>query len=410
MQNQNILKRNLLFAIQHIQDTCRVKTYIFDHDNNQLSVDGELLVASKSDTNFIPSKELVIAAKKACHIDDCPQIWRETEKVFYSGIRLSTTGRYFLIGPMAANRLTDEEYIHYAQSHNCLLNTLFIPYVTASQVINSNSTFCYLVADTVLTRETITHLNTVIAELYLSRWITYRLDAIEHSRHSYEDEMEWFKQITNGTYRYDEAEIADQDLEYQEVGVLAEEPTKQIEYTYISAITLICRAAINGGLDPFASYSLSDVFFQKISECHTERDMKRTYLLAIKTFSGMIQDAKDNRTQNGVCERCKLYIDQNMYEKISVQTIADAIGISANHLSTVFAKETETTLTKYIHRKRLDRASELLKHSNMEINEISEKLMFCSQSYMTSLFKQQFGLTPQKYRIRYGIHTMKSYL
>lgn len=410
MSDHHILKSNLLFAIQHIKDTCRVKTYIFDSDNNRLTTDGELLEPEKGSKKFVPGKEIVAAAREACMVENCPQVWAETDKIFYTGVRLSTSNTLFLCGPMTADLLTDDESMDYAKKHHRSLDSLTIPYVSASILVTSSTTFCYLVTGIAHSKEVVMHLNTVITELYASKWITYRLDAIEQGRLSYQYELEWTKQIENGVYRFDESMIELYTNNNEIVGTLARTSHKQIEYTFASALSLISRAAMRGGVDPYTSYTLSDVYFQQIAEAETESEMRHIYVHAIRAFCEMVSAAKDSRKQSSVSDKCKLFIDQNIYNKITVHIIADAIGISPNHLSSIFVKDTGITLTKYIHLKRLERASELLRHSSMEINQISEKLMFCSQSHMTDLFKKQYGMTPQKYRNRHGVHMVKSYL
>ncbi|MDG0810747.1 helix-turn-helix transcriptional regulator [Cohnella rhizosphaerae] len=57
-------------------------------------------------------------------------------------------------------------------------------------------------------------------------------------------------------------------------------------------------------------------------------------------------------------------------------------------------------MADYINEVRLQNAVLLLETNNWQVNEISEKVGFSSQSYFFKLFKKRFGTTPKDYRIK----------
>lgn len=44
----------------------------------------------------------------------------------------------------------------------------------------------------------------------------------------------------------------------------------------------------------------------------------------------------------------------------------------------------------------------MLRYSDYEVKEIASYLSFCSQSYFGNIFRQQTGMTPARYRKKYG--------
>jgi two-component system response regulator YesN len=97
--------------------------------------------------------------------------------------------------------------------------------------------------------------------------------------------------------------------------------------------------------------------------------------------------------------KAKEYIDQNFAsEDISLYSTASYVGISPNHLSTVFAQETGENFIEYLPRARIDRANSLLKNTTMKSAEITYEIGFSDPHYFSYIFKKNTGLTPREYR------------
>lgn len=107
-----------------------------------------------------------------------------------------------------------------------------------------------------------------------------------------------------------------------------------------------------------------------------------------------IQDKDENR----IVQLTRQYIQENYREiTLSVSVIADELNISAAYLSTLFKKETGQTLIKYIYI-GLKKAKELLKTTTMKVGDIAEKVGYVNASYFISLFRNNVGCSPAKYR------------
>ncbi|WP_127584905.1 response regulator [Paenibacillus koleovorans] len=92
------------------------------------------------------------------------------------------------------------------------------------------------------------------------------------------------------------------------------------------------------------------------------------------------------------------YIREHYAEAISVVEIAAYLDIRSTYLSTLFKKETGTTLSEYIESIRMERAKELLKDGHLRINEIAEMLGYNNANYFASVFNKVVGTYPSEYR------------
>ncbi|SCP96486.1 AraC family transcriptional regulator [Anaerobium acetethylicum] len=97
------------------------------------------------------------------------------------------------------------------------------------------------------------------------------------------------------------------------------------------------------------------------------------------------------------------YTDRNFREPLSLDDLASRYGISKFHLSREFKKHTGTTVNEYIINTRLSYAKELLKYSDLSVNEIAYSAGFHNVSHFINLFKARENMTPLAYRREWKI-------
>jgi AraC-like DNA-binding protein len=87
------------------------------------------------------------------------------------------------------------------------------------------------------------------------------------------------------------------------------------------------------------------------------------------------------------------YLNRNLREPVSLDTLCREFRISKNHLNVIFHKETGTTVNQYIRIKRLVMArQEILKGSTAE--EAAYKAGFNDYSNFYRAYKAFFGIIP----------------
>lgn len=168
----------------------------------------------------------------------------------------------------------------------------------------------------------------------------------------------------------------------------------------VTAITLITRSAIEGGLSPAEAYHLSDFYIQKLKYKDSILNIQKIVNNSVMDFTDRVGKITQ-RKRNSYVEACKAYINDHYRDKIRIGDIADSLGISTGHLSRLFHKEEGLTFQSYLLEYRLQRSANLLRYSKRSIGEISTYCGFPSQSYYADMFHKYTGLAPGEYRKRY---------
>lgn len=120
------------------------------------------------------------------------------------------------------------------------------------------------------------------------------------------------------------------------------------------------------------------------------------YSIYEQLFDSEIQ--KDERHLTLIDPAIRMIAEQYRTDYLTVENLAKVCGISCGHLRRLFVKQFGMSPIKYISRKRIERAKELLKYDLSSITDISEMLGFSGIYYFCRSFKKETGLTPGEYR------------
>ncbi len=114
-----------------------------------------------------------------------------------------------------------------------------------------------------------------------------------------------------------------------------------------------------------------------------------------------IDKEKDNNQDNNepvIIHHIKDLIDKNLEGDLSLDYISKALNLHPNYISNLFRKHTSLKLSDYIMTRRMDKAKELLKHTNLKVYDIAFLTGFSNPKYFSSVFKKNAGMTPHQYR------------
>lgn len=92
------------------------------------------------------------------------------------------------------------------------------------------------------------------------------------------------------------------------------------------------------------------------------------------------------------------YIEQNYDRDLTVKALARMAAMDETYLSNLFKKKTGSTIIKYIHQVRIERAKELFLRSDLTVSEVGEAVGFGDNNYFNRLFRRYVGMTPGDFR------------
>ena len=109
-------------------------------------------------------------------------------------------------------------------------------------------------------------------------------------------------------------------------------------------------------------------------------------------------DLPDYAPMLELAEKTKRLIDGYFHERERLATEMKRLGISANHLSTVFKQHYGLSPLGYFNQKRFEYAKKLLAETDQPIIDVAGEIGFDSLSAFYAFFKRHTGITPKNYR------------
>jgi len=147
---------------------------------------------------------------------------------------------------------------------------------------------------------------------------------------------------------------------------------------------------------------INNRYLKRIDDSKTTKDVCDSLCMLARMMSG------EFFSFHGVCHAAALrkaerFIWENYTRKLSLKEVAGASGLSAPYFSTVFRDEMGENFLNYLNRIRVERASAMLKETNLSFSGISSACGFEDNAWFSKIFKNYTGISPRKYRESGGI-------
>lgn len=180
------------------------------------------------------------------------------------------------------------------------------------------------------------------------------------------------------------------------VGVMSDDPVKQVVSAGIALITLACRTAIDNGLPEHLALRISDAYLQHLNE--TEDIDEITYLekSVLIDYCAALQDWRLAECSPPV-HACCAYVALHLHEPIRLADLARTAGLSPNYLSSLFVKELGMRPIAYVREQKLNYARHILELYDSSVATVSDLLAFPSPSAFARCFRERYGITPARY-------------
>ena len=118
----------------------------------------------------------------------------------------------------------------------------------------------------------------------------------------------------------------------------------------------------------------------------------------LSLFMQTASHEKEPDTANSYVQKGIEYITANYSYAVTVEDIADYVGLSRSHLFRSFQNVLHISPKEYLTVFRMKQACYLLEHSNLSITAIANSIGFDNSLYFSKIFHKQKQMSPRDYR------------
>ena len=220
-------------------------------------------------------------------------------------------------------------------------------------------------------------------------------------RAPYNPEIEFYNTIKTGDVRRVKELCAEPLIDKPGLGRLSTNTLQNLKYHFVVTTALVARYCIEGGMDLSEAYNLSDFYIQKADACREQKQITELHPVMCIDYASRMKKLRKNAICSKQIAICIDYIYDNLHERITVEELADYVGLNPSYLSRLFKSEVGSSISDYIRQKKIETAKNMLIYSDFKPAEIASILAFPSQSYFTEVFRKSTGLTPAKFKKQY---------
>lgn len=188
------------------------------------------------------------------------------------------------------------------------------------------------------------------------------------------------------------------------VPVDSSDALRQGKISVIVFASIVCRAAIEGGLSPEEAYSLGDRYIQTAESAKTMDDLMPLGPMLYDDFIRRVHKCRTNPKLSPQIQRCCDYIEMHLEQKIRASDLAVLVGYTEYYLTHKFKEEVGASVNDYVKFAKVERAKILLKSTDMTVQDISDRLCFGTRNYFSRVFQEVAGCTPIQYREERSLH------
>ncbi len=236
---------------------------------------------------------------------------------------------------------------------------------------------------------------------YQNKWLLLEteddMDEMEHRQPT--EEFLFYQAVSNGDVEAVKENCAQERfLDSDGVGVLSRNPVTNLKYHFVITTALVTRLCKQKGMGLEQAFRMSDFYIQRLDDIHTLQGIRNLHDEMVLDYTEKMRRFSRSDTNSKHISVCKEYIYSHIKERITVEDLADELGVSASYLSRLFKKETGDSVSAYIRAQKMEIAKNLLQYSDYSMIDIANRLSFSSQSHFIQQFREFVGITPKKYR------------
>ena len=181
-------------------------------------------------------------------------------------------------------------------------------------------------------------------------------------------------------------------------GIVAGEPLRQRKNLFIVTVTLVSRAAVQGGMQVDDAFALSDSYIQQCELLSSPERITNLQYRMLLDYTERVERLRRGKTPSRLATDVANYVQHHLSDAIKAEDIARALYISRPYLSKRFKEDTGENITDFILKEKTEEAKRLLRYSDKSLTAIGSYLGFSSPSHFSRVFRAYVGSSPGEYR------------
>lgn len=162
-------------------------------------------------------------------------------------------------------------------------------------------------------------------------------------------------------------------------------------------INIINRVARETGIDIKRVYNDSEIPYASMKKFETLIEVKEWILKSYEKLASLMAETKFNQNYSEYTKKAIGYIQKNYKNNISLNEVAEYIGLNSSYLSRVFKEDCGMGFVEYLNNIRVGYAKQIIETGSVKLKDIVKEVGFNNYTYFFKVFKDILNMTPLEY-------------
>lgn len=164
-------------------------------------------------------------------------------------------------------------------------------------------------------------------------------------------------------------------------------------------IANLSLAAYKAVKDTFSDCAQFEKYDRVINNIMKNKNPEEAFAMLREVFFALCDERKEFGSETNFRSEVIEYINNNFMDyNLSLDSLADYLGMNYHHVSRLFKKCVGSTFVGYITAVRMEKANEFLDKTDLTVKEISKKVGFLESNSFIRAYKKYYHITPAHYR------------
>jgi AraC-like DNA-binding protein len=128
------------------------------------------------------------------------------------------------------------------------------------------------------------------------------------------------------------------------------------------------------------------------------REVVAGLLTQVLVAAARLAPATAPRAPDPLVERVFNEVEATFHEPVSVGDVAQALGYTPGHLTTVIRERTGRPLLEWITERRMTEVRRMLRETDLPLDVVAARTGLRDATYLVRRFRNRYGITPQRWR------------
>lgn len=136
------------------------------------------------------------------------------------------------------------------------------------------------------------------------------------------------------------------------------------------------------------------------SQIDQHHGIRETLQVINRLVDQSLDSVMKKKTSDVLMLSARDYIERNLSTELSIDLLADYLGISGSYFSLLFKQHVGETFVEYVTKQRMEMAKSLLALSDKSVTQVGQMVGYAERRYFTRVFSKYTGMLPSEFRER----------